>query len=218
MRCLALLSGGLDSLVAATLAGAEHDLALALTCDYGQRAAKREIEAAREQAKWLGCRHQIVALPWLGALGGSALTEEVVALPEPSLEDLGDTEVISQTARAVWVPNRNAVLVNVAAAFAERLGATAVVCGFNREEAATFRDNSRAFVAAVNRLWRYSTATTVRLLAPTLELDKREIVRQGRALGAPLHLVWSCYQGGERQCGRCESCRRLARALEAEGE
>lgn len=218
MRCVALLSGGLDSLVAAALARAEHDLALALTCDYGQRAAKREIEAARAQAEWLGCPHQVVALPWLGALGGSALTEKAAYLPEPSPQDLDRTEVVSQTARAVWVPNRNGVLINVAAAFAERLGADAVVCGFNREEAANFPDNSRAFVAAADQFWKYSTATGVRLLSPTADLDKREIVQRGQALGAPLHLVWSCYQGGEKQCGRCESCRRLARALEAAAE
>lgn len=218
MRCVALLSGGLDSLVAAALARTEHEIVLALTCDYGQRAAAREIQAAQAQAEWLGCPHQVVALPWLGALGGSALTEKPAQLPEPSLEDLDSAEVVSATARAVWVPNRNGVLVNVAAAFAERLGAEAVVCGFNREEGATFQDNSRAFLAAADQFWKYSTATGVRLLSPTADLDKCEIVKRGRALGAPLDLVWSCYEGGQQQCGRCESCQRLARALRAAGE
>jgi 7-cyano-7-deazaguanine synthase len=215
VRAVALLSGGLDSLVAAALTRAEAELTLAVTCDYGQRAARREVEAARRQAEWLGCPHQVVALPWLGALGGSALTDAGRPLPEPEPAALDRPEVTTEMARAVWVPNRNGALVNVAAAFAERLEAEWVVCGFNAEEAETFPDNSRAFMQAADGLWRYSTATGVRLHSPTADLDKAEIVRRGRALGIPLDLVWSCYLGGEEQCGRCESCRRLRRALAA---
>lgn len=214
MRAVALLSGGLDSLVAAALTRAEAEVVLAITCDYGQRAAAREIAAARQQCGWLGCAHEVVALPWLGALGGNALTDTAQPLPEPATAELDVAEVARETARAVWVPNRNGVLVNVAAAYAERQGAEWVVCGFNAEEAATFPDNSRAFMAAADVFWSYSTAHGARLHSPTADLDKAEIVRQGRALGAPLELVWSCYLGGEEQCGRCESCRRLQRALE----
>ena len=213
MRAVVLLSGGLDSLVAAALTRAEAALVLALTCDYGQRAAAREAEAARLQAQWLGCPHEVIALPWLGALGGNALTDPARTLPEPSAEQLDAAEITTESARAVWVPNRNGVLVNVAAAYAERLAAEWVVCGFNAEEAATFPDNSRAFMQAADGLWQYSTATGVRLYSPTADLDKPEIVRRGRALGAPLELVWSCYLGEAEQCGRCESCRRLSRAL-----
>ncbi len=215
VRAVVLLSGGLDSLVAAALARGEAELVLALTCDYGQRAAVREVEAARRQAQWLGCAHEIIALPWLGALGGNALTDASQVLPEPAVEQLDAPEITAETARAVWVPNRNGVLVNVAAAYAERRGAEWVVCGFNAEEAATFPDNSRDFMQATDALWRYSTATGVQLYSPTADLDKPEIARRGRALGAPLELVWSCYLGGEEPCGRCESCRRLHRALQA---
>ncbi len=214
MRAVVLLSGGLDSLVAAALTRTGATLVLALTCDYGQRAAQRETEAAQRQAAWLQCPHQVVALPWLGALGGSALTETDRALPEPEPADLDAPEPAAHSARAVWVPNRNGVLVNVAAAFAERLGADWVVCGFNAEEAATFPDNSRAFMQAADALWSHSTLSGLSLHAPTADLDKAEIVRRGRALGVPLESVWSCYLGEEKQCGRCESCRRLQRALE----
>jgi 7-cyano-7-deazaguanine synthase len=115
------------------------------------------------------------------------------------------------------VPNRNGVLANVAAAFAESLGAQAVLCGFNLEEAATFPDNSREFMAAAESLWRFSTQPGMRLLSPTAALDKPEIVRQALARGLPLELVWSCYRGEPRPCWRCESCRRLRRALEQTG-
>ena len=213
MRCVALLSGGLDSLVAAALAREEHELLLALTCDYGQRAAARELLAAQTQAEWLGCAHRCVALPWLGELGGNALTDPGRELPAPAAEELDSPAAAAASARAVWVPNRNGVLVNVAAALAESLGAEAVVCGFNAEEAATFPDNSPEFMQAVEGLWRFSTARGLRLLSPTAALDKTAIVREGRRLGAPLPLVWSCYRGAARPCWSCESCRRLRRAL-----
>jgi 7-cyano-7-deazaguanine synthase len=229
-RAVVLLSGGLDSLVAAALTregsltpcplslqerGAEAELVLAITCDYGQRAARREVEAAGRQCAWLGCAHEVVALPWLGELGGNALTDAGRELPEPGAEELDTAEITTATARAVWVPNRNGVMVNVAAAYAERLGAEWVVCGFNVKEAATFPDNSRGFMEAADCLWGFSTATGVRMYSPTADWDKREIVARGREVGAPLELVWSCYLGGVEQCGRCESCRRLARALAA---
>jgi 7-cyano-7-deazaguanine synthase len=217
MRCVALLSGGLDSLVAATLARESHTLALALTCDYGQRAAAREIVAATAQSSWLGCAHQVVELPWLGRLGGNALTDPSRELPSPEAQELDCPEVAEASARAVWVPNRNGVLVNAAAAFAESLGAEAVLCGFNAEEAATFPDNSRAFMQVAEAFWRYSTAEGLRLLSPTAEMNKAEIVRWGRDLAVPLELVWSCYRGEVRQCWDCESCQRLRRALEGAG-
>jgi 7-cyano-7-deazaguanine synthase len=216
MGCVALLSGGLDSLVAAALAREEHELLLAVTCDYGQRAAGPEQAAAQAQAEWLGCAHRCVALPWLGELGGNALTDPGRELPAPEEEEL-DSPAALDSARAVWVPNRNGLLVNVAAAYAESLGAEAVVCGFNAEEAATFPDNTPEFMQAAESLWRFSTAGGLRLISPTAAMDKAAIAREGQRLGAPLRLVWSCYRGGARQCWNCESCRRLRRALERAG-
>lgn len=217
MHCVLLLSGGLDSLVAAALTRSEYELALALTCDYGQRAAQPEIRAAQAQAQWLGCPHRAVELPWLGQLGGSALTEPARALPTVSPEELDSTKSATANAQAVWVPNRNGILVNVAAAFAERYEAEAVVCGFNAEEAATFADNSVGFMQATEQFWRYSTASAVRLLSPTAEMNKTQIVRQAVAIAAPLHLVWSCYDGQAEPCCQCESCRRFQRALDQAG-
>jgi len=217
VRCVVLLSGGLDSLVAAALTPGEDELVLGLTCDYGQRAARPEIRAAQAQAAWLGCPHQVVELSWLGQLGGSALTEPAEALPHISSEELDSAESATAAAQAAWVPNRNGILVNVAAAFAERYAAEAVVCGFNAEEAVTFPDNSPEFIQATEEFWRYSTPPGLRLLSPTADLNKTEIVQQGVKLGVPLHLVWSCYDGQAQPCWACESCRRLQRALDQAG-
>ncbi|MBE0466956.1 MAG: 7-cyano-7-deazaguanine synthase, partial [Candidatus Desulforudis sp.] len=130
----------------------------------------------------------------------------------PEARDLDDTEWCADSARRVWVPNRNGLLINVAACFAEALGCSRIVVGFNREEARTFPDNSRHFVDAVNHSLTYSTLTEVRVVCYTQFLDKAEIVSLGRRLGVPWSLVWSCYRDGEQACGKCESCRRLERA------
>jgi 7-cyano-7-deazaguanine synthase len=216
VKSVVLLSGGLDSSANLALAVELDQVVCALTVDYGQRAAAREIQAARSLCEYYGVEHRMIDLKWLGALGGSALTDNSAAVPDPGAASLDDAGVTAQTARAVWVPNRNGVLINAAAALAERLGAKRVVVGFNREEAATFPDNSQAFLDALARSLEFSTANQVEAFCYTTALDKREIVARLRALSAPafpFQKIWSCYQGGEIPCGQCESCRRLARAL-----
>jgi 7-cyano-7-deazaguanine synthase len=210
-----LLSGGLDS--AANLAFChDRDLPmLAMTIRYGQRAADREVQAARALCEYYGVEHQTVDLSWLGALGGSSLTEASKAVPELRTSELDDLSVIQDTAKSVWVPNRNGVLINVAAAWAERKGASRVVVGFNREEATTFPDNSVEFLSRSTRGLELSTANHVEVYCYTAEWDKREIVGELEKLSKPFPFdkVWSCYHGFETACGHCESCQRLARAL-----
>ena len=118
LKTVVLLSGGLDS--SANLAIADHfdRPVLALTVDYGQRAAGPEIRAARQLAEYYGVPHRVLDLKWLGGLGGSALTESSIGIPEPESARLDDVKAASETARAVWVPNRNGVLINAAAALA----------------------------------------------------------------------------------------------------
>ncbi len=217
MRAIALISGGLDSVVAAWVARSDADIAVALTFDYGQRAAAREIQAAGNVAQRLGCEHIVIELPWLGKLGQSALTDVSADVPEIAPDQLDDADRTEKTAAAVWVPNRNGVFLNVAAAYAEALDCDAIVCGFNREEAATFPDNSREFMTRADRFFEFSTQRKPRVLSPTVDLSKTEIVELATATGAPIDLVWSCYFGGDEHCWRCESCRRLQRALESAG-
>jgi len=210
------LSGGLDSSANLALAVELDQVVCALTVDYGQRAAAREIQAARSLCEYYRVEHRVIDLRWLGGLGGSALTDRAAHVPDPGARNLDDAAVTSQTARAVWVPNRNGVLINAAGALAERVGAKRVVVGFNREEAATFPDNSQAFLDALARSLAFSTANQVEAFCYTTAMDKREIVARLRALTAqafPFQKIWSCYQGGENPCAQCESCRRLERAL-----
>lgn len=214
MAALVLLSGGLDSCVAFKLALGATGVRLALTFDYGQRAARREIEAARAMASRFGVEHRAIALPWLGEITRTALCDARAEIPRPTRDALDDAPRASATARAVWVPNRNGVFIAIGAAFAEALGADRVVLGFNREEGATFPDNTQAFADAASAALRFSTLSKVQVDAPTAALDKVAILRRGIEAGAPLDLVWSCYEGGPEPCGTCESCLRRARAEE----
>lgn len=207
MKAVAVLSGGLDSTVSLAAAARTLEVVLALTFDYGQRAARREREASAKIAKRYRIPHRVVGLPWLAGITRTALVDRKARLPKH--------EMSIRSAKAVWVPNRNGVFLEIAAAHAESLGAKRIVTGFNREEAATFPDNSKAYVTALNRALSFSTANGVEALSFTADLDKRGIVRLGRRLGAPIELVWPCYEGGRRWCGSCESCLRSLRALDA---
>jgi 7-cyano-7-deazaguanine synthase len=212
-----LLSGGLDSAANLALCSLRDQPVLALTVDYGQRAARQEFGAASRLAAHFGVPHQTLDLRWLGGLGGSSLTDSKQSVPELERSQLDTLQVIQETARSVWVPNRNGVLIQAAAAYSEVIGAARVVVGFNREEGTTFPDNTQAFLDASSHALSYSTrAGSVSVHCYTTALDKREIVATLRGLERPFpfELLWSCYHGGDRPCGRCESCQRLKRALE----
>jgi 7-cyano-7-deazaguanine synthase len=205
MNGVAILSGGLDSTVSLAVAAKRMNVLLALTFDYGQRAAKRERAAAGKIARHYRIPHRVIAVPWLADLTGTALVNRRAALPR--------NEMSVRSAKAVWVPNRNGVFIEIAAAHAESMGATRLITGFNREEAVTFPDNSPEYVDAVNRALSYSTANGVRVVSFTADLDKPQIVALGRRLDAPLKHIWPCYEGGRTWCGECESCLRSLRAI-----
>jgi len=216
-RAVALLSGGLDSGVAlATWRERGGEVALALTADYGQRAAAEEMRAARTLADRFGVAWRPLPLPWLGDAArhaGSALVDADGELPLQSVEDPGD----EQSAAAVWVPARNLVLIAAAAAHAEAWRADAIVVGFNREEAETFPDNSASFVRSLESALADGARRSMKIASPTQAWTKREIVAEARQLGLARCDFWSCYAAGPEPCGVCESCARSDRAWQAEG-
>lgn len=218
---ICLLSGGLDSLVAATIAAQKTTVLLGITFDYGQRARRQEIESADRVCEYLGIPHRVITLDWMGQTSSALLQqdewigerggEEKRKIPEFSFE-ISDP---IQTAKAVWVPNRNGVFINIAASFAEEMDADIIVAGFNQEEAETFPDNSIEFVQAVNQSLSLSTLRKVQVMSFTQAMNKNEIVELGKQMSAPLHLLWSCYLEGDKMCGRCESCQRCIRAFKS---
>lgn len=213
-KSVILLSGGLDSSANLAFTAYFDEPVLALTIDYGQRAAAAEIAAAKKIAAYYGVEHQVFDLKWLGALGGSALTSQSIQVPEIASTKLDDLATAKETARQVWVPNRNGLFINVAAAIAESKKLQQVVVGFNKEEAATFPDNSSQFLGVATLSLKYSTSNGVKVACYTDMMNKTEIVQALRNLEKPFpfELVWSCYHNGEKMCGKCESCQRFMRA------
>ncbi len=216
-RAVVLLSGGLDSTVSLSLAARRVVVLAAVTFRYGQRSAEEEVKASRRVARSLGVCHRVISLPWLGRLNAGGLADPKTRIPKVSVSDLNAGRTAAAS-RAVWVPNRNGLFINMAACLAEAWGAGIVVAGFNSEEAENFPDNGLEFVRDANRVLKRSTLNGVRVVSYVQRMTKEEIVEEGVRVGAPLGAVYSCYLGGPGHCGECESCRRLARAFRLAGQ
>lgn len=211
-KSITLISGGLDSTVNLALAKQKTEPVLSLTFDYGQKSARKEIQSARRIARFYKIKHKVIELPWLAKMTRSSLTSKERQIPKIDEEDLDNRPKMSEFAKMVWVPNRNAIFINVAAALAETAEATLIVTGFNREEAMHYPDNSIGFVEAINKSLKYSLGQKIKVKSYTQNLSKSEIVDLGTRLNIPFHLLWVCYNDGEKMCGYCESCLRLIRA------
>lgn len=210
-KAITILSGGLDSTVATALAAGRYKVELALTFDYGQRAAKREIAAARAFCRKFKIGHRVIGLPWLKKATRTALVDKKRRIPVVNLKDIEGRA--AARAAAVWVPNRNGLFISVAAALAEAHGFDAVIAGFNVEEAGSFPDNSIDFIRAANNSLKFSTLNCVRLVCPVAKMEKKEILQKLPSLGINPSSLWYCYEGGKKPCGRCESCARFLRVL-----
>lgn len=215
-RAVVLLSGGLDSCVAAAVAASRGFRLHALSVDYGQRHA-RELRAAQEVAQALGAREHRLARVDLGALGGSALTDTTIEVPQ----DRSAAEM-AQGIPVTYVPARNTVLLGLALGYAEAVDADAVFYGANALDYSGYPDCRPAFVEAFQRLADVATkrgveGRPIRVEAPLLDKTKADIVRLGMELKAPLHLTWSCYLGGLKQCGHCDSCQLRRRGFREAG-
>lgn len=218
MKSVVLLSSGLDS--SANLYGAlkkGREVVLALTFDYGQRAALRETERAAKMTASLGIPHRVLELPFFRDFGGSSLVDRAKSVPVGGQVAIDDHHRSLETAKSVWVPNRNGILLNIAAGFAEALKADTVIPGFNAEEAATFPDNSMDFLRSLDAAFAFSTANGVKVECFTADADKPEVARRAKEWGVDFSLVWPCYLSGERACGVCESCQRDKRAYRSIG-
>lgn len=195
-----LMSGGLDSCVAAAVARQEYDLAFC-HANYGQRTVARELTAFRAQAAFYGVDLILEAdLSFLGQIGGSSLTDIRQTVPTQTEESPG----IPST----YVPFRNSLLLATAVAWAEVLGAEAVFIGANVLDNPGYPDCRPAFFEAFNRLIDLGTRpeTHIEIKTPLIHLDKAGIVRLGLNLQAPFELTWSCYVNEDQACGRCSSC------------
>jgi 7-cyano-7-deazaguanine synthase len=215
VEAVLLLSGGMDSCVCAAIAvqarGAEH-VAL-LHAGYGQRTQKRERQAFESIADFYRVQKRLVVqLDHFRAIGGSALTDRSIAVPEHQHVSVSpDANEIPVT----YVPFRNAHFLSVAVSWAEVIGAHTIYIGAVAEDSSGYPDCRAEYYRVFQELIRVGTRpeTNIEIATPVIALKKSEIIRKGIELGAPLHLTWSCYQSEDVPCGVCDSCLLRMRAF-----
>jgi 7-cyano-7-deazaguanine synthase len=209
-RAVILLSGGMDSCVCAALAARDH-LPAAVHISYGQRTEGRERRAFTAICERLGIRDRLlVRNEALRAIGGSALTDPNIAVPE--------SHAIGHDVPVTYVPFRNAHFLAVAVSWSEVLGAERVYIGAVEQDSSGYPDCRPAYYQAFNEVVRMGTkAGGIEIVTPLIGMRKAEIVRLGLELGAPFDLTWSCYSREDCACGVCDSCVLRLRAFREAG-
>ena len=200
-KAIVLLSGGLDSATILYYAKAKGFTPYCLIFDYGQR-HRKEIQRAKRIAKHARCRYQLmkITLPWQG----SSLLNRRMRLPQRPKVNIKEIP-------STYVPARNIIFLSFAVSFAESVGAKAVFIGANAIDYSGYPDCRPEFFKAYQSMLTKGSKTgiegkTVRIHAPLVHKTKAQIIRMGIKLKVPYHLTWSCYQGGRRPCGKCDSC------------
>lgn len=214
-KAVVLLSGGMDSCVTAAIANQSHELAL-LHASYGQRTENRERHAFEEIAQFYGVKDKlIIRLDALRQIGGSALTDERIAVPIASGAHSQQRDEIPIT----YVPFRNAHFLAAAVSWAEVIGARAIFIGAVYEDSSGYPDCRPEYYRVFAELARVGTRpeTEIAIKTPVIHTRKSEIIRKGIELGVPLDRTWSCYQSEEAACGVCDSCRLRLRAFAEAG-
>ena len=209
---MVLLSGGMDSAVCAAIAVGETEAA-ALHVSYGQRTEGRERQAFQQICERLGIRRRLVIRnEVLGQVGGSALTDPHIPVPEAG-QQIGQGEI-----PVTYVPFRNAHFLSAAVSWAETLGAARVYIGAVEQDSSGYPDCRPAYYRAFNEVVKAGTREgNIEIVTPLIALRKAEIVKLGLKVGAPFEVTWSCYSREDRACGRCESCVLRLRAFSEAG-
>ena len=213
-RAVVLLSGGMDSCVCATLAARDFDAA-AVHVSYGQRTEERERQAFHGICDRLGIGERLlVRNEALRVIGGSALTDHNIAVPESSVDHGAQDHRVPVT----YVPFRNAHFLSVAVSWAEVLGAEKVYIGAVEPDSSGYPDCRPAYYQAFNEVVKQGTKEGgIEIVTPLIHMRKLEIVRLGLELGAPFDLTWSCYSREDSACGVCDSCVLRLRAFHEAG-
>ncbi|MBQ8682218.1 MAG: 7-cyano-7-deazaguanine synthase QueC [Selenomonadales bacterium] len=203
MKAVILLSGGLDSTVCMAYAKEAGYELYPISFNYHQRHSI-ELESAKKVAKFYNVARHIVIETNMNDIGGSALTDTSIEVPDGNMES---TEI-----PVTYVPARNLIFLSYALSYAEAIGAERILIGVNALDYSGYPDCRPAFIEKFQQVANYATKATaadhkeILIETPLLNLSKKEIVELGTRLGAPLHVSHSCYRGGEKACGVCDSC------------
>jgi 7-cyano-7-deazaguanine synthase len=206
MKGVVIMSGGLDSTTLLYWVINEGYEPYVLGFDYGQR-HRKELRFAEKTCRKLKVSHKIVDLRSVGELlQGSALTSEAVEVPEE--------HYTHESQKATVVPNRNAIMLNIAVGYAISIGAEKVFYAAHYNDRAIYPDCRWEFVESQNITAKLANDAPIEIVAPFVHKTKAEIVRLGAELGVPFRETWSCYKGGERPCGVCGTCRERIEAFQ----
>lgn len=203
MKAVILLSGGLDSTVCMACAKEAGYELYPISFDYHQR-HNIELESAKKVAAFYQVAKHIVIETNMNVIGGSALTDTSIDVP--------DGDIKSDEIPVTYVPARNLIFLSYALSYAEAIGAERILIGVNALDYSGYPDCRPAFIEQFQQVANYATKATavdkkeILIETPLLNLSKKEIVELGTKLGAPLHVSHSCYRGGEKACGVCDSC------------
>jgi len=199
-KAVILLSGGIDSTATLYYAKKQGYKCYALIFDYGQR-HRREVRSAEAVAKCAKAPYQVIkiTLPWKG----SSLLDKRLKIPAGRL--LKD---ISKRIPSTYVPARNTIFLSFALSYAEAMGAEAIFIGANAVDFSGYPDCRPEYYRAFQKVIQKGTKVKkIKIFTPLIKMTKAQIIRLGKKLHAPLELTWSCYKGGKRSCGVCDSCR-----------
>lgn len=217
-KAVVILSGGLDSTTCMGIAADAGYELYPITFDYGQR-HKGEIENARKVAAFYGVqeRHRVITLGFLKEFGGSALTDESIAVPPA-----GESGPIDSDIPVTYVPGRNLLFLSIATSYAEVQGAEAIYIGVNAMDYSGYPDCRPEFIRKVEEVMALATRVGVegvpmKIETPLIHWTKAEIIREGLRLGVPYELTTSCYNGQEEACGECDSCRLRLKGFDEAG-
>lgn len=209
MKAVVLFSGGLDSTVLACHLLRDQAEVTLLSIDYGQR-HKKELSSARHIAGLLDTPHQILSLPGLSTLlGGNALTDHSVNLPEGHYAE--------ETMKATVVPNRNMILLSLAAGHAISIQYDTVAYAAHAGDHTIYPDCRPAFADAMEQALKLADWESISLFRPFVNWSKADLVKRGNEIGVPFEHTWSCYAGGEKHCGKCGTCVERKEAFELVG-
>lgn len=206
-----LLSGGMDSAVCAAIAKKDGHNIYVLHVDYGQRTNKKEFNCAKDISLFYNALDfKIINLDFLKEIGGSGLVDNSIELPK------GDTIGIPLS----YVPFRNSILLSLATAWAEVVGAKAIYYGANSIDFSGYPDCRPLFFEAFQELIDAGTKdeTNIKLKTPLAYMSKGDIVRKGKELEVPFEKTWSCYTENDKACGVCDSCRLRLKGFNDAGE
>ncbi len=210
-KALCIMSGGMDSTLAAYMMKEEGYGIIALHFNYGQRTLKKELEAFRAVCSDLGVSERYeIDLDFFKTIGASALTDHTIDVPVGGLE---------AGVPITYVPFRNGIFLSIATAIAEKEGCEAIAIGVVEEDGSGYPDCTENFIGAFEHAANLGTkeSTRLRIRMPLVRLMKSQIVAEALSRGVPLHLTWSCYQDEEEACGVCDSCRLRLRGFEQAG-